>query len=117
MAVLTTGSITVTVSGTSRQMHMKEHVVNMSIVSGEYPSSGIPLPTNKEAFDYQHRLDYLALLDEDADVAHVLKLDKDTQRLHVFKTQLTSGNGQSLIEASSGTGIPALDLYFISRGY
>lgn len=116
---MTTGSLTITLSGESRGIGYKERIAKCVYATGLYAASGIPLPLTPSSWGFKTKLDRIELygLASRATVMN-LKMDQRLQRMRVFKPILCSLQGFSQQEVAAASGVSGARAFMVKvRGF
>ena len=124
MAVLTTGSVTITVSGEQRVGKQRRRICKVSCTSGTLTTGKkIALPASANSYGLKTRLDYLELIggqDETVDV--VMKYDyanKNGFTVYLDKAQTSSGalTNSALASLATTSNVSGQTFYVAAWGY
>lgn len=125
MAALTTGQLTITASGSTRQIGAKVGVFRLRFAcTGQtYPTSGIPMPTTPASWGFKSRLDYVELLDRGIGRQKKFEADIDypIMRIKLYNASVTGvtvtkkKNLQATTTEVVATG--TLDFYVRAKGF
>lgn len=122
---LTSGNVTITISGEQRAIGQKIRTCKVVIASSGMGASGIPLPATPNDWGLKSRLDYLEIIDQDSALPHVLNIDYAQTTasasakaiLQILKPILASGTGSTLATMGSGDTVSGITMYVRAHGF